>query len=140
MVTTFALCWLPIHIIFLIQASNRRNLNDGNDDEEESDELVSLQIVAQCLAYLNSCMNPILYAFLSEQFRKSFLSLFERCRTKKQNNRFNEIRQFQTKSATKVPTPKEEIKLLEANEPQHTSGKNASKEERLLETTENKQL
>lgn len=80
-VTTFALCWLPIHIIFLIQSSIRRDNEHEDVDEDEDDDLIFIQIAAQCLAYLNSCINPFLYAFLSEQFRKSFLRLFDRCRS-----------------------------------------------------------
>ncbi|KAK9508958.1 hypothetical protein O3M35_006387 [Rhynocoris fuscipes] len=33
---------------------------------------VMVQIVSHVLAYMNSCVNPILYAFLSENFRKAF--------------------------------------------------------------------
>ena len=32
----------------------------------------NLQIVAHCLAYCNSCLNPILYAFFSPNFRHAF--------------------------------------------------------------------
>lgn len=35
-------------------------------------QAVMLQIAAQVLAYMNSCVNPILYAFLSENFRRAF--------------------------------------------------------------------
>ncbi|XP_046805481.1 allatostatin-A receptor [Lucilia cuprina] len=33
---------------------------------------VILQVVAQTLAYASSCINPVLYAFLSDNFRKAF--------------------------------------------------------------------
>jgi len=33
---------------------------------------VMIQITSQVMAYMNSCVNPILYAFLSDHFRKAF--------------------------------------------------------------------
>ena len=33
---------------------------------------VLIQITSHILAYMNSCVNPILYAFLSDNFRKAF--------------------------------------------------------------------
>jgi len=62
-VVIFALCWLPIHIVFIIQ-------NFGSYHNSVS--YLAIQMVSNCLAYMNSCVNPILYAFLSNNFRQSF--------------------------------------------------------------------
>jgi len=37
------------------------------------------KMVANCLAYMNSCVNPVLYAFLSDNFRKAFFRLVACC-------------------------------------------------------------
>lgn len=42
------------------------------DRYEITNASVMVQIVSHVLAYMNSCVNPILYAFLSENFRKAF--------------------------------------------------------------------
>jgi hypothetical protein len=39
---------------------------------EITDTSVMMQIISQVMAYMNSCVNPILYAFLSDHFRKAF--------------------------------------------------------------------
>ena len=45
-----------------------------------SKNLFSLfQIVAHCLAYCNSCLNPILYAFFSPNFRHAFKKATSPC-------------------------------------------------------------
>ena len=36
--------------------------------------LIVLQIASHCFAYFNSCLNPILYAFFSPNFRAAFFS------------------------------------------------------------------
>ena len=79
-VSVFALCWLPVHFAFLVQFLGRNGGDDEGDDEgDEESLLIAFKIGAQCLAYLNSCVNPVLYAFLSEQFRRSFKRLISRC-------------------------------------------------------------
>ncbi|XP_014678604.1 PREDICTED: allatostatin-A receptor-like, partial [Priapulus caudatus] len=64
-VVIFALCWLPIQIIFVVTKTS-------GTMSQSSKALLAFQIVGQCLAYTNSCVNPILYAFLSDNFRKGF--------------------------------------------------------------------
>ncbi|XP_017055104.1 allatostatin-A receptor [Drosophila ficusphila] len=62
-VLAFAICWLPIHVILVLKALN---LYGG------SHLSVIVQIISHVVAYTNSCINPILYAFLSDNFRKAF--------------------------------------------------------------------
>lgn len=63
-VASFAALWFPIQIILLL-----KSLGIYRSDSHLT---VALQIVAHILAYASSCVNPLLYAFLSENFRKSF--------------------------------------------------------------------
>jgi len=60
-VAVFAVCWLPLHLTFVIQYSSTI----------VSTWLVLVKIPCTCLAYINSCLNPFLYAFLSHNFQRS---------------------------------------------------------------------
>ncbi|XP_017083060.1 allatostatin-A receptor isoform X2 [Drosophila eugracilis] len=63
-VIAFASLWLPIQLILLLKSLEILT----------TDTLIKLiiQVAAQTLAYTSSCINPLLYAFLSENFRKAF--------------------------------------------------------------------
>jgi allatostatin A receptor len=63
-VVCFATLWLPVQLILLL-----KSLGIYHADTSFT---IALQIFAQVLAYISSCINPLLYAFLSENFRKSF--------------------------------------------------------------------
>lgn len=63
-VACFAILWLPIQTILLLKSLNLY--------ETTTHLTVALQISSHILAYASSCVNPLLYAFLSENFRKSF--------------------------------------------------------------------
>ncbi|KAI8130589.1 hypothetical protein FF38_12734 [Lucilia cuprina] len=63
-VIAFASLWLPVQLILLLKA-----LYIYHADTKFT---VILQVVAQTLAYASSCINPVLYAFLSDNFRKAF--------------------------------------------------------------------
>ncbi len=62
-VATFALCWLPIHVV---------HLNNDFGPTEYSYLFYIIKIVAHCMSYANSAINPIIYSFMSNSFRQSF--------------------------------------------------------------------
>ena len=66
-VVTFAVYWLPINLVLVIQSAIR--------DFNPSISTFVISVAANCLAYMNSCLNPILYVFLSKDFRQSFITL-----------------------------------------------------------------
>ncbi|XP_077980383.1 somatostatin receptor type 2-like [Glandiceps talaboti] len=72
-VGVFFLCWSPFYIMNLcfqhVIESVSQNVNLY---------LVMriLYYAAQCIGYANSCANPIIYAFLSDNFKKSFQKAF----------------------------------------------------------------
>lgn len=65
-ITVYILCWLPYWIsqVALITSST---------DKCVSRLEITIFLLTSCLVYSNSAMNPILYAFLSDNFKKSFM-------------------------------------------------------------------
>ncbi|XP_059401165.1 C3a anaphylatoxin chemotactic receptor-like [Carassius carassius] len=72
-IVTFFLCWLPYHIVDLIIMYG-----------DQSSYFVALAVdpLAVSLAYFNSCLNPILYVFMGQDFKStvklSLRRVFER--------------------------------------------------------------
>ncbi|KAL2092139.1 hypothetical protein ACEWY4_011937 [Coilia grayii] len=64
LIVTFFVCWLPYHVFILLELNlsiHRRHLEHG------------LQY-GTVLALANSCLNPVLYVFMGNDFRKKFRS------------------------------------------------------------------
>lgn len=59
------ICWLPHYIAVLWMTYD-------TDGFIETEWTLGFRIAAHCLAYANSCMNPLIYAFVSRQFRQNF--------------------------------------------------------------------
>nr|XP_040022246.1 chemokine-like receptor 1 [Gasterosteus aculeatus aculeatus]XP_040022247.1 chemokine-like receptor 1 [Gasterosteus aculeatus aculeatus] len=77
-ITTFFLCWAPFHIMVLIELANSLL----SDRSETLDHVTTIGIpITSGLAFLNSCLNPLLYVFMGQDFkdkvRKSILNVLE---------------------------------------------------------------
>lgn len=65
-ITVYVLCWLPYWIAQMALISTP-------PENCQSPIIITVYLLASCLSYSNSAMNPILYAFLSDNFKKSFV-------------------------------------------------------------------
>ncbi|XP_053287924.1 chemerin-like receptor 1 [Pleuronectes platessa] len=77
-ITTFFLCWAPYHIMALIEMVNHTAIHSS----ETLDHVITIGVpIATSLAFLNSCLNPLLYVFMGQDFkekvRKSILNVLE---------------------------------------------------------------
>uniref|UniRef100_A0A667Y373 Pyroglutamylated RF-amide peptide receptor n=1 Tax=Myripristis murdjan TaxID=586833 RepID=A0A667Y373_9TELE len=72
-VLLFTLCWAPFHTVHM--------LFEYNDLEKKYDEVTLNMIVAivQAIGFFNSFNNPIVYAFMNENFKKSCISTLSHC-------------------------------------------------------------
>ena len=72
-VFAFLLSWLPLYTLFT-------RMKFGNPLSPWEESVVTIaRPIAQWLGSSNSCVNPILYAFLNVKFRRAFLSLQPKC-------------------------------------------------------------
>ncbi|XP_012145766.1 allatostatin A receptor 1 isoform X1 [Megachile rotundata] len=76
-VGVFAFCWCPIQIILVVKSLEVYPLTTAT---------IVIQIASHILSYMNSCVNPILYAFLSDSFRKAFRKIIY-CRPRPDQNK-----------------------------------------------------
>lgn len=77
-ITAFFLCWAPYHILVLIEMVN--HMSTEYSPTLQYVITVGIPIVTS-LAFLNSCLNPLLYVFMGQDFkdkvRKSILKVLE---------------------------------------------------------------
>ncbi|KAM9391441.1 KISS1 receptor b [Pholidichthys leucotaenia] len=64
-VALFLICWGPIQVCILLQAFGLRSYI-----------LYKLKILGHCMSYSNSSVNPLVYAFMGNNFRKAFKHAF----------------------------------------------------------------
>uniref|UniRef100_A0A673AJ26 G-protein coupled receptors family 1 profile domain-containing protein n=1 Tax=Sphaeramia orbicularis TaxID=375764 RepID=A0A673AJ26_9TELE len=61
-ILAFFICWLPFHVCQLIELLSKNNQVLSN--------VRKIGPLSVCLAFLNSCLNPVLYVFMCEEFQK----------------------------------------------------------------------
>lgn len=64
-VAAFVLCWMPVQVLALVQAMGKVDLGG-------SQTAVAAMHFCIALGYTNSSLNPVLYAFLDENFKRCF--------------------------------------------------------------------
>lgn len=69
-ILTYALCWFFMQLLFISNVILSRNISHNF-----ATYMDILTMFANIFAYLNSCTNPILYGFMSKNFRSSFIDL-----------------------------------------------------------------
>ncbi|KAF4102995.1 opioid receptor, delta 1b isoform X1 [Onychostoma macrolepis] len=89
-VAAFIICWTPIHIFIIIKTVveiNQKNLL-----------VVACWHLCIALGYMNSSLNPVLYAFLDENFKRCFREFCLPFRSRMEQSSFSRAR-----SATREP-------------------------------------
>lgn len=84
-ITVYVICYLPYWVLQVI-------LIYSPPKQIQSPLMIVLYLFSSCLSYANSAINPILYAFLSDNFKKSFMKA---C-TCAARNEANSVLQFET--------------------------------------------
>lgn len=67
LVFSFFLCWMPLHIVDFLKLITYKKTHLRAD-------LHLAHVLALCLAYINSCLNPLLYVCLGRGFKKNLIS------------------------------------------------------------------
>ncbi|KAL4624436.1 galanin receptor type 2-like [Arapaima gigas] len=78
----FCICWLPYHVVILCYLYGDFPFNQTT---------YAFRLLSHCMAYANSCLNPIVYALVSKHFRKGFKKVFSCILSKKGRNRVHVV-------------------------------------------------
>ncbi|KAJ8361834.1 hypothetical protein AAFF_G00418510 [Aldrovandia affinis] len=72
-VVVFVACHLPYNVTLLYHMANLFQTRECHEEEE----LTMALTVTETMAYLHSCLNPVLYAFIGVKFRNHFCKILE---------------------------------------------------------------
>lgn len=72
-VICFLICWLPFHVLTFLDVLTRMKIINDCRIVSFVEAAMPLSI---CLGFTNSCINPLLYCFVGNQFRENFRHVF----------------------------------------------------------------
>lgn len=64
-VLSFFLCWAPLHFLDILHLSLPRHKRDH--------KMALANVLATCLAYVNSCLNPVIYVCMGRGFKEGLV-------------------------------------------------------------------
>ncbi|XP_066298753.1 cholecystokinin receptor-like [Branchiostoma lanceolatum] len=108
----FVSCWGPLLILHTLVTFNFL--------DEHPQQVYAMRIAFRLLSYLNSCANPVCYAFMSRSFRISFRQAMSPCGTGRSSNRGGNRASPRRFLAAKLPIP--EVFVEELDEPSLAEG------------------
>ena len=108
-VVLFAVCWLPILINNVLAAFKII-------DEFHFYFLKPMRLAFSLMSYANSCVNPIVYGFMSKHFRDTFKKAFMTCFRRKPKSRLS-ISEHTRVSTMKTSEDKDSVYLSSTPEP-----------------------
>ncbi|GFQ93586.1 somatostatin receptor type 1 [Trichonephila clavata] len=119
-ITVYIICWLPywcaqMWLTFMPPDSGQNTLT------------FTMMLLTQCLSYANSAVNPILYAFLSDNFKKSFTKAFTCASRREVNAQLHVENSFFPK--TKSGSSRQAEKKSESSKNPKTSGRSREPEQ-----------
>ncbi|XP_056120827.1 opioid receptor, delta 1a [Rhinichthys klamathensis goyatoka] len=97
-VAAFIICWTPIHIFIIV-----KTLVDIN---QKNPFVIASWHLCIALGYTNSSLNPVLYAFLDENFKRCFRDFCPPFQTRAAHNSLNRARNA-TREPVSVCAPSE---------------------------------
>ncbi|KAM4633811.1 opioid receptor, delta 1b [Polymixia lowei] len=100
-VAAFIVCWTPIHIFIIVKTMVEIN--------QENPLVVASWHLCIALGYTNSSLNPVLYAFLDENFKRCFRDFCLPYRSRTEQSSFSRGRNT-TREPVSVCTPAESVK------------------------------
>nr|XP_056718317.1 leukotriene B4 receptor 1-like [Euleptes europaea] len=109
-VVSFALCWLPYHIFNLIFIASVVMKGSDAEASEALEEIASKgTFIAGSIAFLSSCINPLLYAFAARNFQSSMRftklsKLFQQMSPETKQEATNELSAVKGKEETLMST------------------------------------